>query len=249
MTTTHPKIPLRLFTFYHDINNIPSNMLKNYNKLVNENPEFTVEMYDVQSGRSLIEKNFDKSVLDAYDKLKPYAYKSDLLRICSLYLTGGIYVDIKYEAVNGFRFIDLTDNEYVVSEPLGVQNCLLVFLPNNKYLFNCIDTLTKNTHDNYIVGVEQTGLFSEEHKKKYWYSHLLTGPLLFSEEYKKTHFGINNTLLRWDCFDNQHHILKKNVSILVQYPEYREDLLNKSDQPHYSTMYWNGDIYWNDGIN
>jgi hypothetical protein len=242
-------IPLRLFTFYHDLNNMPQNMLHNFNKLQQENPEFVFEIYDVQSGRSFIEKNFDKPVLDAYDKLKPYAYKSDLFRLCNLYLTGGIYVDVKYESVNNFRFIDLTDKEYVVAEPLGIQNCLLVFSAKNDYLFNCIQTLTKNVLNNYIVGIGYSSvltrplLFSEDHKREYWYSHLFTGPLLLSEEYKKNNFGINNTELRWECKENMQHILKNNVSILVEYPEYRKDLLDKSDQPHYSSMYWKGDLY------
>jgi hypothetical protein len=36
------KIPLKIVTFYHDINNMSENMKKNYEKLVFENPEFEV---------------------------------------------------------------------------------------------------------------------------------------------------------------------------------------------------------------
>ena len=149
-----------------------------------------------------------------------------LLKYCYIYLFGGIYVDIKYESVNNFRFIDLIDKEYVVREPLGVQSCLLIFLANNKLMFNCIELIKHNTLNGYRG-----------------YSPLLTGPLLLSKEYLKQCFNINNTELRWAMVEHRQHIYKNDVSILIQYPEYRTDLENKSDQPHYTTMYWNDDIY------
>jgi len=47
--------------------------------------------------RAFIEVAFDRDVLWAFDCLKPYAYKSDLGRLCLLYAFGGLYSDIMLE--------------------------------------------------------------------------------------------------------------------------------------------------------
>ncbi|MGI4985263.1 MAG: glycosyltransferase [Janthinobacterium lividum] len=44
--------------------------------------------------RALIAQEFDGNVLQAFDMLKPYAYKSDLGRLCILFAQGGLYSDI-----------------------------------------------------------------------------------------------------------------------------------------------------------
>ena len=44
---------------------------------------------------SIKEGKLDNNVLLAYTKLIQYAFKSDLSRLCLLYINGGIYLDIK----------------------------------------------------------------------------------------------------------------------------------------------------------
>ncbi|MFM7087885.1 MAG: hypothetical protein ACKOXO_13000 [Cyanobium sp.] len=51
-------------------------------------------VYDNEMVRGLIGGNFGESVLGAYDKLRPYAYKSDLGRYCIVYVVGGWYFDV-----------------------------------------------------------------------------------------------------------------------------------------------------------
>ena len=214
------EIPLNICTFYHDKSNIPENMKKNFDKLASENCEFNVELFDVNSSRKFIETNFDKNVLDAYDSLKPYAYKSDLFRLCYLYSAGGIYVDVKYEPVNGFKFKELISSQYLVSEPLGVQNCLIVMNKHNEFILKCINIITHNALNKYCG-----------------FSPLFTGPFLLSNEFS-TDFPFKECTI-----NNRHHIFKNNSAILIQYESYRVDLQNSSDQPHYNVMYWNRNIY------
>ena len=79
-------IPLNIVTFYHDIRTIPENMKNNYDKLVSNNPEFTCHLYDNNSSYEFIKTHFDTDVLEAFQKLKPYSYKSDLFRFCYIYI-------------------------------------------------------------------------------------------------------------------------------------------------------------------
>jgi mannosyltransferase OCH1-like enzyme len=54
----------------------------------------THTVYDHDSLRELISKNFDSVVVKAYDRLNPYSYKADLGKYCVLYALGGWYFDI-----------------------------------------------------------------------------------------------------------------------------------------------------------
>jgi hypothetical protein len=220
-------IPANLFTFYHDISKIPKVMNEKYKKMVRENPEFNFKLFDIKSGREFISQNFGPYVLIAYDKLKPYSYKSDLFRYCYIYINGGIYVDIKYISLNNFKFIDLLDKEYLVSEPIGIQNCLLVLQPKNEMIFRCIHTIKKLVLNNFYA---KTPLF--------------TGPFLLSEKYKKLYNENRiDTDLTWRVENNLQCIYKKDCLILREYPRYRKDLLTVSDQPHYTEMFWSKNIY------
>jgi mannosyltransferase OCH1-like enzyme len=195
--------------------------------MVNENPDFLCEIFDIHSARDFISRSFGGNILIAYDKLKPYSYKSDLFRFCYMYVCGGIYVDIKYEAIDGFRFKDILDKEYLASEPLGVQTCIIALKERNPLMIQCINEITRNTLNNY-----------------YGYSPLLTGPYLLSENYKII-YGNNriDTDLRWSMEHHLQHIYKNDRLVLRQYPEYRDDLSQNSDQPHYTNMFWSKNIY------
>lgn len=57
-------------------------------------PDHTHVIYDNETLRDFIAKHYDKDIVWAYDKLRPYSYKSDLGRYCILNITGGWYFDI-----------------------------------------------------------------------------------------------------------------------------------------------------------
>lgn len=52
------------------------------------------KFYDDDSSRKVLEKHFPPEVLQAYDALKPGAFKADLFRYCVLLIYGGIYADM-----------------------------------------------------------------------------------------------------------------------------------------------------------
>ena len=82
-------------------------MAKYVELLKEQNPEFEHYLYDDDDCRNFISKHFDEEVVEAFDLLIPGAYKSDLWRYCILYVTGGIYLDIKYKPIYGFKLIEL----------------------------------------------------------------------------------------------------------------------------------------------
>jgi mannosyltransferase OCH1-like enzyme len=133
-------LPLRLFQTWHT-KNMPYFMKKNMNSLIEKHPEFQHTFFDDQDCRDFIVTHFPPSVLEAFDRLIPGAYKADLFRYCVLYIHGGIYIDIKFHTVPEFSLLSLTDKEYFTRDinNIDVYNGLMACLPQNPILMKCIN--------------------------------------------------------------------------------------------------------------
>jgi len=66
-------------------------------------PRAKYRLWDGNSVREVISGNFEPDVLEAFEMLRPYAYKCDLARYCLLYLYGGLYVDLGILCTKGLR--------------------------------------------------------------------------------------------------------------------------------------------------
>ncbi len=67
-------------------------------------------MWFLDDARALIGDVYGPEVLDAFDSLRPLAYKADLARYCIVNHIGGIYIDLSVTAFLGF---DVSDYEFV----------------------------------------------------------------------------------------------------------------------------------------
>ena len=54
-------------------------------------------------------QHFDRSVLELFRGLIPYAYQSDLARHCLLFVHGGWYVDLTFKMLTSIRVVDDID--------------------------------------------------------------------------------------------------------------------------------------------
>jgi hypothetical protein len=201
-------------------------MQENVDRMRIVNPEFNIQIFDDCDCRKFIKNNFTEDILTAFDTLKPGAYKADLWRLCILYINGGIYIDIKFNCINNFKFIALTEREYLVLDrphflykiwkegEIGLINGLLVSKSKNNLLLRCINKICENVKNKY-----------------YGYNRFYpTGPGLLGEEYIKmlkeneSTMNIQTELNKLDlCFNNDEQILFNNVIILEHYKEYRTE--------------------------
>lgn len=217
---SHTEIPLKIYETWHT-KDLPPKMQECVDKIKRENPEFEYNLCDLKECRELIEKNFDKSVVEAYDKLVPISYKSDLWRFCTLYVNGGIYLDIKFSPINNFKFISLTNREHYTKDfensGRGVCTCLIVSKPKNPKLLDAINGIVVNVKNNYYGSgsLEPTGPL---HLKKYF----------TKEEYDAFDYEY--------IYDNGLVISKAGGSrkdaILEVYKEYRDEQKNKGEKYH-----------------
>jgi mannosyltransferase OCH1-like enzyme len=221
-------IPLHLYTCWHT-KELPPLMKENYDYLVESNPKITFHLYDDNDCREFIKNNFEADVLGAYDSLIPCAFKCDLWRYCILFINGGIYMDIKYRCVNGFKFIDLTEKEYFVRDCdiNNVYNALIVSLPGNEILHKCIRKIVENVQNKYYGNgcLDPTGpgllakYFTQEEKQNIKIYHSLVESI------------------------NKYYIVKDDRIILSWYDGYREEQSKFQKYKHYSQLWEERNIY------
>jgi mannosyltransferase OCH1-like enzyme len=239
-----PIIPKKIFQTWHS-KDLPPKMQENIVNIQKQNPELEYFLFDDNDCADFIKTHFGTEVVDAYNKLIPGAYKADLWRYCVIYIYGGVYLDIKYKCLDGFKFIDIMDREHFVLErpgfwkpgTHGIYNALIIAKPGNPVFLDCIKQIVSNT---------QTDC--------YGFNRLYpTGPGLLGELY----FGnINDNIKMFDNFEmvyNTFHgqdvVIYKNQIILQSYPEYRIEQRDKQKQRHYNELWNERAIYTSPYIN
>ena len=232
------EIPKVIYQTWHT-KKLPINMNKCVEKLKKHNPNYEYHLYDDNDCKDFIQKYFSDDVVAAFNKLKPGAYKADLWRYCILYINGGIYLDIKYQPVNGFSFNHLQPNKeyFVLERPgfweknnYGIYNALMICKPNNETLLKCIRQVVENVKNTYY-GIN--ALYP-------------TGPGLLGKIYFNYHTiakQINELEMRYDC-NKYDMILYRNKPIFKNYDEYRIEQKKHSKQDYYVFLWQSKDIYF-----
>ena len=216
-------IPTNIFQTWHT-KLLPPKMLQSMATIQRLNPRFKYFLYDDNDCREFIKTHFKPDVLWAYDSLIPGAYKADLWRYCILFIHGGIYLDIKYTPLNGFKFINLTEKEHLVvdSDNIGIYNALMVCLPKNEILFKAIRQIVENV------------------KNKFYGENFLepTGPRLLSKYVSPGDEIVDLKHTELNGNSNYRIIYFDNIPILKSYNGHARERDKYSKKKHYSKL-WN----------
>jgi mannosyltransferase OCH1-like enzyme len=238
-------VPLNIFLTW-ETKKLPINMYNNILLLQKMNPEFDIYLYDNKDRIKFIKDNFNPDVLEAYNSLRPGAYKADLWRYCIIYKYGGVYMDIKYHTY--ISLIDLIkDSEFIFVntdsklckdsyDGKEIQNTFFVSSPYNQIFMNSIDEIVTNTKN-----------------KNYGNNKIdITGPCVLTRNINKI-YGKDfdkNVKLRWKYKNNDQvvSIYLRDTDILFasSYIEYVKDQksyfkLNKIDD--YRDAYKNRRVF------
>lgn len=121
------------------------------------NPDYNFVLFDEKDCVKFLKERFPEKVLESYNALKPYAYKSDLVRICWLYQYGGVYSDFRMKLLVPLKEIIKPNisfcipNDFIIDN--GCENPLvngfMAFTPNNPILKKIIDTICYNVSIKY----------------------------------------------------------------------------------------------------
>ena len=230
-STYNSIIPLNLYTCWHT-KDLPPLMKNNYDKLINDNPEFNVYLYDEDECREFINNHFSTDVLNAYNALIPCSYKSDLWRFCVLYINGGIYVDIKYQCVNNFKFIALTEKEHFVRDrPEGhTYTALIITLPQNDILLKCINQIVENVNNKFYgnTSLDPTGPG-------------LLGSFFTNDEISAFEIYFASSIIEHKL--NEHYMVYKDSIVLSNFKGYREEQSQFQKNKYYTLLWEDKNIY------
>ena len=201
-----PIIPLDIYQTW-TTKDLPPKMRERVEILKRQNPRFRHHLYDDNDCREFIKTHFRPDVLEAYDSLIPGAYKADLWRLCVLFINGGIYMDIKLICTNGFKLIELTENNHFVKDrPVNsIFNSLMVSQKGNIFLFKCIRQIVENMKNNYYGNCPLSP----------------TGPVLLGNIIISNKLQINVDLKH---YEGGGYVIYKNIFIIsTEYPEYNHE--------------------------
>lgn len=118
-------------------------------------PNADYQLYNKETLRDFISENYGKSVVSAYDCLKPYSYKADLGRFCLLNKLGGWYLDIGVRMVNPvevgerINFLAFRDIQRFSFTSWACATTVLYSRPDNSALQAAIEMIVANCKEQY----------------------------------------------------------------------------------------------------
>lgn len=142
------RIPANIFQgFNHRV--LHDDYYHSMSSTISLNPTYHYYFYDTHQCREFLREFFSSDVLEAYDTLIPGAYRSDLWRLCVLYVHGGVYMDLKLHPTHGFNDIIDEDADFVmaVEEPQSTDHepsmltSFLASTPRHPFLLATINAI------------------------------------------------------------------------------------------------------------
>ena len=112
-------------------------------------------LFNLTEARGFISNHFHRRVVDSFEALRPYAYKSDLARYCILHELGGWYVDIGLKLLNPIRASDeadliaFADRGCPSCAPWAIQNGLFFAKAGSPILADAIEAICQNVEERY----------------------------------------------------------------------------------------------------
>ena len=162
------KIPRNIYQTFESFE-CCENMYNSIQSWKDLNIEYEHYYFDNKKSVEFINKYFDKSVLTAYLKLVPGAFKADLWRCCVLYINGGVYVDADTICLLPLKDYILPNDEFVVSrdDPMSksyLWNGFIASTPKHPFLKKQIDEIVNNVASNkkcYYLDISGPGLLGK----------------------------------------------------------------------------------------
>jgi len=210
--------------------------LAQYNSImtfIELNPEYEYMYFDDDACYNYIKDNYDEYVLDAYNKLKPTAYKADLFRVCVLYKIGGCYFDSKQINRVPLREIINYDLDLILcldAGPKALYNAFMICSPYNLTIKKVIDAIILNIENKYYGTCPLCP----------------TGPCLLYkiDPTHKTSIinRFNYAIYSYHKIRHKGNIYSKKINKIIINTSYR-GYYKKDNKSYYSNLWFNKDIY------
>lgn len=213
----------------HFIKDLPVQLLGHIKTSLDLNPDYDHYYFDDKDCLSFMTEHSSEELLQAYNNIKPGAYKADIFRYAFLYLNGGCWADISQVPVTPYDEM-ITDNINAIfckDSPAAIgfacYNAIICVAPKNEVIQEVIKECIKNV------------------KNKYYGNGTLdiTGPQTLGRAYLKV---FKNNIL--SQIPGQHGNTKllyyKSHNHFIVDPEINKEVINpRSGTNHYELCYKN----------
>uniref|UniRef100_A0A6C0HBN9 Glycosyltransferase n=1 Tax=viral metagenome TaxID=1070528 RepID=A0A6C0HBN9_9ZZZZ len=173
----HSKIPKNIIQVYK-YNRIHPHIYNSIMKMLDKNPDYNYYFITYDICEELIKQHFDENTLIAYNKIKVGAAKADFIRYITLYIYGGIYLDLDASIEIELSKFILSNIDYIFFyrfvEDVKIVQWLIMTKPKNFIMKQIIDEMVRRINMN-----NETNIF------------LATGPTLFTDVIYNLIFNTN----------------------------------------------------------
>ena len=211
--------------------------------------------YNNEECSDMIRKNFPSDVYLAYQKLVPGAFKSDLWRLCALYLNGGLYVDSHIKPVHPdiSSLLKVPDYIFCIDYPCSpnyIYNAFMMAPRRSSLIRELIREIVDNVKKEYYplrdLEITGPGLHGKVIKKVLKCMHFEEG---FHRIDNETYLFLSHRTAK-SCIsikDAKHRKftinLHNNIICTCRYETYREELTLICKQVHYSEHFKKRQVY------
>ena len=126
---------------------LPPKVVENIESFKQHHPVLEHRLFRTEETRAFVAAEYGGEVLAAYDTLKPYAYKSDLARLCILLKHGGLYADLSVYFLRSWRQEDNQlgiFRDFFFAAPWQTANTVFFAPPGHKALAKGIELICEN---------------------------------------------------------------------------------------------------------
>ena len=130
---------------------LPDRVRENIDSFRQMHPGIDHRLFTDVEVRQLINDNFGREVLAAYEALKPFAYRSDLARYCILHSFGGAYADLSLRFVAPLRMDGEPQlfRDFLGAAPWDTVSGVFTAPPRHKALTRAIELVCENVANRY----------------------------------------------------------------------------------------------------
>lgn len=224
---TIPKFIFR--TGRPEFKHLPQIIKNVYFKDLVENENYHVFYFSDDDCQQSIEDTQDERIINAYNKLIPTAFKSDLWRYVILNKYGGVYLDFSHVSTKSYDYIINNDKEIFLKDKkdeCGINNSFIACCKNNEVLKTAIEFCIYNV-ENFVRDLRV---------------YDVTGPQLLERAFRKIYkidnsitlkigmYSLNYNLIDYDysCEDRLLGILNQKGEEVIKYRHFNN---------HYDMLY------------
>lgn len=217
---------------------LPPRMAAVVENMKRKNPDFEHKLFDDDDCREFISKHFGESVVRAFDSLIPGAFRADLWRYCVLFITGGVYIDIKFEPLAACNLSEMIEREHFClglrdEANLRIYNAFMICRPKNPLIYDAIYRIVDNVRRGYYGKITLQ----------------ITGPMLLGEMFKREAANGNDYYMKsislsiaLDPISKQRNVanivwIATKRRIFREYDEYRDEQREFNLTQHYNMLY------------